>query len=253
MLTTMPNQSVNIYQIFHKPELVNQLDPAFVPFDHCEFTAKNPDESNRWREWLILNDIGYKRAQQDQADVWGFVSYKWQEKTQISGQKFVDFIRNNPDNEVWFMEPHYKPFNPFMNTWVQGDMFHPSISKIPNSFMTLYGHKLDVKKMTLPLCYYNFFAATKKFWDVFLETMNTIIDLSKQSTDLHNALFNFGAGHGNDPTIPHWIFVVERMFPVIMALSGMNHIGLKYHTNDFLVDPKNLVEVVEKLYTINQP
>ena len=112
---------------------------------------------------------------------------------------------------------------------------------------------MNVKKIPLPLCYYNFFVGTKKFWDVFLDHMNHIIKMAATQPDLHRALFEVGAGHGNDPTVPHWIFVVERMFPLIIALSGLNYIGLKYHTNDFLVDPKNCVEVVEKLYTINQP
>jgi hypothetical protein len=243
----MTDKNVKIYQIYYLNEQVSKLDPAFVPYDNSNppYTA---EESNKLREWPILRTHGLERAKKDNADIWGFVSYKWDEKTQIPGQKFVDFIKANPDNDVWFMEPHYKPFNPFMNSWIQGDMFHPGITKIVNSIMTLNNIPLDVRKMTMPLCYYNYFAGTKKFWDIFFNYIDQIISVANNNTGFYKSLFETGAGHGNDPTVPYFIFIVERMFPTVITLSGLKHIGLKYHTNDFLIDPKQLISVVDTLY-----
>jgi hypothetical protein len=243
----MTEKNVNIYQIYYLAEQLSKMDPAFIPYDNSN-PPYSAEESNKLREWPILRTHGLERAQKDNADIWGFVSYKWQEKTQITGQKFVDFIKANPDNDVWFMEPHFKPFNPFMNSWVHGDMFHPNISQIPNSFMAIDNIPVNVRKMTMPLCFYNFFAGTKKFWDLYFSYIDQIIEISKKNPQLHKALFETGAGHGNDSTVPYFIFVVERMFPVVMTLGNLNHIGLKYHTNDFLVNPKQLISVVDELY-----
>ena len=243
----MTDKNVKIYQIYYLQEQLSKLDPAFVPYDNIT-PPYSAEESNRLREWPILRTHGLEQAKKDNADIWGFVSYKWDEKTQIPGQKFVDFIKANPDNDVWFMEPHYKPFNPFMNSWIQGDMFHPGISKIVNQFMTLDNIPIDVRKMTMPLCYYNYFAGTQKFWDTFFNYIDQIIQIANNHPHIYKSIFETGAGHGNDPTVPYFIFIVERMFPTVLALAGLKHIGLKYHTNDFLVAPSQLISVVDKLY-----
>ena len=247
----MQDPKVNIYQIYYLAEQTARLDPAFIPYDNINPPYSAAD-SNKFREWPILRTHGLERAKADGADIWGFVSYKWDEKTRIPGQKFVDFIKANPDNDVWFMEPHYKPFNPFINSWIQGNMFHPGISRIANSFMTLNNIPVDVQKIIMPMCYYNFFAGTQKFWDTFFLYIDQMIAIANNNPNLYKLMFETGAGHGNDNTVPYFIFLVERMFPTAITLSGLKHIGLKYHTDDFLVEPKNLIDVVNKIYTINQ-
>ena len=64
--------------------------------------------------------------------------------------------------------------------------------------------------------------------------MDAIIEASKKSQNLDQILFHTGAGHGNDPTVPYFIFVVERMFPTLLALSNLKSAGLKYKHADFI-------------------
>jgi hypothetical protein len=243
----MNNQNIKIYQIYYLDEQVSRLDPAFTPYNNCN-PPYDKETSNRLREWPIIRTHGLERAVEDKADIWGFVSYKWDEKTLIPGQKFVDFIKNNPDNDVWFMEPNYKPFNPFLNSWVQGDMFHPGISNIANTFFQFNGKEINLKKIPMPLCWYNFFAGTKKFWDTYFSIMDSIIVQCNNNPELKKVVFETGAGHGNDPTVPYFIFIVERMFPTIITLMGLDSAGLKYKNNDFVVEPNNLLDVTSKLY-----
>jgi len=242
--------NVKIYQIYYLKEQLSRLDTAFTPYDNIN-PPYSAEESNKLREWPILRTYGLQRAEQDNADIWGFVSYKWDEKTNIPGQKFVDFIKANPDNDVWFMEPHYKPFSPFMNSWVQGDIFHPDISKMANAFLKANNISVDIAKVPMPLCYYNFFAGTRKFWITFFDFIDNMILFAKNNSDFHKAIFETGANHGNDKTVPYFIFLVERMFPTAITLAGLNYIGLKYHTNDFLIETNHLISVVNKIYTIN--
>jgi hypothetical protein len=228
----MTDKNINIYQIYYLAEQLNRLDEAFVPYDNSKppYTA---EESNRLREWPIIRTYGAERAKRDNSDVWGFVSYKFQEKTNTTGQQFVDFIKNNPDNDVWFMEPEYVN-NPFFNPWTQGDIYHPNVSQIPNALFKRDGQPLDVTKIPMSFCWYNFFAGTSKFWNQYFRTMDAIIEASKKSQNLDQILFHTGAGHGNDPTVPYFIFVVERMFPTLLALSNLKSVGLKYKHADFI-------------------
>ena len=243
-ITTL--SKINIYQIFHKTELKSLLDPDFIPLDHCDYTQNNPEESNKWREWPILKKIGYDLAKADDADIWGFVSYKFNEKTNCSGKDFINFIKNNPDADVWFMEPNYKPFNPFLNPWQQGELYHPGISNIPNFMFQAAGNQINVMEIPMRICWYNFFAGTEKFWKLYFEVIDNMIEVAQQHKGLNDALFNIGASHGNDPTVPYFIFVVERMFPTILALSDLKAAGLSYNHDDFQLAPMFIDHVTNR-------
>lgn len=227
------NEKVNIYQIYYLEQQKAILDPAFIPYDNSN-PPFGQDISNKIREWPIIRRYGLEKAIADNASVWGFVSYKFQEKTNTTGQQFVNFIKNNPDNEVWFMEPVYKPQNPFFNPWIQGDVHHPSISFVMNSIFEFAGSKVDVKQIPMPFCWYNFFAGTKKFWNLYFQIMDEIIQVSKNHSGLNQVMFETGAGHGNDPTVPYFIFIAERMFPTILALTGIKYAGMPYEHADFV-------------------
>jgi hypothetical protein len=187
-----------------------------------------------------------KKAKEDGADIWGFVSYKFQEKTNTSGQQFVDFIRNNPDNDCWYMEPRYVPFNPFLNPWIQGDLMHVGISDIVNKFITIDGHKVDITKIPMPCCWYNFFAGTEKFWNQYFQVMDHLIQICKSNDVLNKIVFEQGAGHGNDPTVPYFIFIVERMFTTITTIMGIKALGMEYRHNDFVVPIKDAVTFINR-------
>ena len=239
---------INIYQIFHQPELAALLDPAFLPFDHCDYTEQNPETSNLLREWPILRDIGYKRAVEDKADVWGFVSYKFQEKTNLIGQQFIDFINDNPDNDVWFMEPRYVPANPFMNPWVQGDMFHPGISSIANHIIKVDGQSIDVRKIPMPLCWYNFFAGTEIFWQKWFSIVDAMLSIADRDPAFKKVLLETGPEHRGETTTPYFIFVIERLFPTLLSVTEIKYAGLHYRHNDFNVPADSIFETINALY-----
>jgi hypothetical protein len=190
--------------------------------------------------------MGLKKAKEDAADIWGFVSYKFHEKTNTSGQEFVDFIRNNPNNDCWYMEPRYSPFNPFLNPWIQGNLMHAGLSEIVNSFIQIEGHKVDITKIPMPCCWYNFFAGTEKFWNQYFHVMDNLIQICKSNPALNKIVFEQGAGHGNDPTVPYFIFVVERMFPTIITLMGIKALGMEYRHNDFVMPVKDAVTFINR-------
>jgi len=225
--------NINIYQIYFKQEQELILDPAFKPYNNIS-PSYGPEISNKLREWPIIREFGYKKAVEDNSNVWGFVSYKFEEKTNTKGIDFVKFIEDNPDNDVWFMEPQYKPRCPFFNPWHQGEIYHKGISQIPNSIFKIAGNDIDVTKIPMRFCWYNFFAGNAKFWKMYFEVIDELVAVCHEQPELKKMLWESGAGHGNDPTVPYFIFVVERMFPTILALSNLKSAGLAYQHADFV-------------------
>jgi hypothetical protein len=202
---------------------VLSLDSAFVPFNNsgCPF-------STQLREWPIIRNSGYKKSIEDKADIWGFVSHSFYMKTQTKGIDFINFIKNNPDNDVWFMEPIHYSTN-YFNPWHQGDQRHPNISYMTNIILNKLGLNVDVNNIQMKFCWCNFFAGTKEFWDIYFNIIDSIYDISKNDEYLNKMLFYTGANHGIDPNVPYFIFIVERMFPTILALTkDLKSIGFKY-------------------------
>ena len=113
--------STSIFQIYFKEELKEHLDPDFVPMDNTD----NPNpELREWDKWNREHDNIKKQG----LDYWGFVSWKFQEKTGLSGRQVLDFIEANPGRDVYLFNPCILNEAVFANSWEQGDMYHPNIS-----------------------------------------------------------------------------------------------------------------------------
>lgn len=222
----MIDKNLKVYQIYHNESLLGHLDPAFIPYSHCDFTRENPELSWKMREWPVIKDFGYKRAMEDKADIWGFVSYKFNMKTGTNGKDFIDFIKNNPDNHVWFMEAYY-PNNNYFNPWTQGDMYHQNISDVANYAFRKLGFDIDVRRMQMPFCWYNFFVGTKEFWDTFFNIIEQIENHSKTDEYLNDYLFQKQASP-NYAGIPYFIFFVERLISLIFVVTNLKSSGFKY-------------------------
>jgi hypothetical protein len=218
----------NVYQIFYLDEQLPLLDPAFVPWDN----RNNPLPA--LREWPMIREQGPARAAAEGADAWGFVSYKFKAKTNTEPQAFIDFIRANPHNDVWFMEPQPRPAWPWPNCWAQGDVYHQGITQLGNEILRRGGLNVNLSTIKMPWCFYNFYVGRPSFWKIYFDTIDELIRIAKSDPRLDQAVFEVGAGHGNDPTVPYFIFLVERMFPTILALNGkLRAKGMPYGHVDF--------------------
>lgn len=216
--------NIKIYQIYFLEEHLQKLDSAFVPYDNSFGSPLN----TQLREWPIIRETGLEKALQDNANVWGFVSHKFQEKTNTTGTEFIDFIKNNPDKDVWFMEPINYCTNHF-NPWHHGDECHTNISKITNDVFNRMGINIDVKSIKMPFCWFNYFAGTEKFWSIYFSVMDEFIKVSMEDEELNKLVFHTSAQYGPDPNVPYFIFIVERMFSTIISChDDIKAIGYRY-------------------------
>ena len=112
---------ITIYQNYITEEDRQMLDPSFVPFDW----RHNP--TPELYEIAIFFDF-FKSGRYKETDYVGVVSKKFFDKTKISGAKFIEFIRNNPGKDVYFINPFPQHAYFSFNVWQIGEIYHKGIS-----------------------------------------------------------------------------------------------------------------------------
>jgi len=225
--------STSIFQIYFKEELKEHLDPDFVPMDNTD----NPNpELREWDKWNREHDNIKKQG----LDYWGFVSWKFQEKTGLSGRQVLDFIEANPGRDVYLFNPCILNEAVFANSWEQGDMYHPNISDIGNNFLHKIGYKdASVKETVLDrnkTVFANYIVGSSKFWENFMEFSRKLF--SEADLDQKFKEDVFGAGKSNyahDASLPNFTFLIERLIPTYLELESIDSLGYTY-THDTVPD-----------------
>lgn len=223
---------IKIFQIYFREDQISHLEPNFTPY-------YNTSTDVSLREWPIVKSgprLVEEDLKQNPNTVWGFVSWKWRQKTDLPGQIFIDHINNNPDNDTWFMEPNYtRPV--YFNPWTQGDLCHQNISGIAQEVFKEMGWNVpNLKTLEIPFCWYNYYAGNNYFWQKYFIMMEKFIETAKSHLDLEKAVFKDSAQYGLDATLPYFIFLVERLYPTLITIDPtIRHCGLKYNHPAFIV------------------
>lgn len=218
--------NTKIFQIYYKPELIAHCDPDFVPLDN---TANPRPELREWDVWnrnhedILAQDLDY----------WGYVSWKFKEKTNLTGRQALDWITANPGHDVYLFNPCIINEACFANSWEQGDIHHPNISTIGNKFLTKLGYNdIDVKSMILDrnsTVFANFVIGNKKFWTEFMAFSRKLFTEADKDSIFKDEVFGAGrSNYAHDRTLPNFTFLIERLIPTFLELEGFGSLGYKY-------------------------
>lgn len=223
------SQNMKIYQLFYKEEQREHLDPLFVPYENI----LNPKPE--LREWYIW-DKEYENCKAEGLDLWGFVSWKFKEKTGLGGSHFINFINENPGYDVYFINPCLINEAVFLNSWEQGDLYHPGISEIGNTFLKKLGHDdISVKEIVLDrncTMYANYIVANEKFWTSFMTFSKSLFTEAEKDPEFHKQVFGEGlSNYTPDPSLPMFTFLIERLIPIFIELSTFKSIPFGYTPN----------------------
>jgi len=221
--------NTEIYQIYFRPDLVQHLDPAFTPLDN---TANPRPYLREWDVW----DREHERILAMNLDQWGYVSWKFKEKMGISGDQALAFINNNPGHDVYLFNPCIANEALFANSWEQGDIHHPNISVIANSFLEKLGYdESDVKNVLLDrnkTVFANYVVGNRKFWIDFMEFSRKLFTEAEKDPVFHHQVFGAGlSNYAHDSSLPNFTFLIERLIPTFLELEDINSIGYS-HTDD---------------------
>ena len=220
--------NLKVFQIYYLREQLTGLDPAFVPLDN---TSNERSELREWYVWdkhLTKNPVG-------DDELVGFCSQKFKEKTGVDGKDFVKWIEDNPDNDVWIINPCILNEAMFSSGWEQGDMYHPGISEIGNTFLKKIGWgDPDVKSSLLDrtvTTYANYVVGNARFWNQFMTFSRKLFSEAEEDPVFKDQVF--GPGHSNygpDPSLPMFTFLIERLLPTFLDNSDLRvaHCDLPY-------------------------
>lgn len=223
--------NTKIFQIYYKSELIEHLDPAFTPLDNTD--NLRPE----LREWYLW-DKHHESVLAEGLDYWGFVSWKFKEKINLTGQQALNFINDNPGYDVYLFNPCIVNEAVFANSWEQGDLHHPNISGIGNEFLKKLGYTdVNVSSMLLDrntTVFANYMVGSRNFWTKFMDFSRRIFTEADKDPVFYQQVFGAGlSNYAYDKSLPNFTFLIERLVPTFIELEEIKAIGFK-HTEETL-------------------
>ncbi|MEI7780480.1 MAG: hypothetical protein WCJ18_00970 [Planctomycetota bacterium] len=200
-----------IHQIYYDPPQRELLDPAFLPYSNVS------NERPEWREYHIFRKE-YLAGSCDQG-ITGFVSWKFGQKTGISGAQFRDWIERLPGYDVYFVNPF--PLPQFRNVWCHGDLCHPGITEISQMLFHRVGLRTDLASLRMDrrhTAYCNYWAATPQFWDRYMAFCEPLHDLIEHRLEpaVRARLMQRADAVTEAPYIP---YIFERLFSTLICID----------------------------------
>ena len=130
-----------IYQIYYNEETRKKILPGFIPLDNTK--NLRPD----WFEfWVILN---FLRNNTLENDTWyGFLSPKFQQKTGFNSAFVLDVIERYGDlANVALFSQGWDHIAYFINSFEQGEVFHPGLMRLSQDFIDKVGLEVNLKTL----------------------------------------------------------------------------------------------------------
>jgi len=202
------------YADWHRP----LLDPAFAPFDNHGV----PDEL---LEFAVFENLaGSDRV--DGAQLWGALSWRFAEKTGMSGAELVTAIEAAPGHDVYYCNPFPDIEALYHNLWVQGETVHKDFLALVRPLLAAAGVNPEETMLVEPSVGFsvaNYFIGSPAFWAAYLPFVRRILaavdrDLpTSVQAMLHSTAGDARGIHGGATYLP---FIVERLFPLFMRTDG---------------------------------
>lgn len=204
---------VKLFQICYTEETRQSIPTGFVELDNL--ANERPD----WREFWPMRNYLMNHALEDDV-FYGFFSPRFTYKTGLDMEKIREFVRQHgADNDVLIFSPFWDLNSLFLNSFEQGDFFHPGLMACSQQFLQSAGQDLRLSEAVMHgdnTVFCNYFIAKKKFWLHWLELGEKLYQSAEaEGTPLSRAL-NQNTIYSHD-LLPQKIFVQERLVNMLLA------------------------------------
>ncbi len=204
---------VRIFQIFYDFAQQKYLDDAFVPYTNLENPRPDLCEYHIFRSEFFQGNCN--------AGLTGFVSWKFFEKTGLTGKQFKEWIAKNPGYDVYFINP-YPMQKRRLNVWRQGNRRHPNISKIAQSLFSRCGRDVDLLSLSMAeehVAFCNYWVGTPSFWKKYINFCEPICEIIEKeiSKDSSSILLEQADEKSHLCYIP---YILERLFSTLLTLDS---------------------------------
>lgn len=223
---------MKIHQIYYSSETKEQCDEAFIPYDNSQ--SKEPE----WREYAVFREHYLNNAHK-KTKYCGILSWKFNQKTNISGKEFLTFIENNPGYDVYFINPWPDLADVFNNVWQQGEIWHHGLIMKTQKIFDRLGYNIDlsaVRNDERDTLYCNYWVGNADFWERYMEfTLPVYNELKYRLTSSEYHQFHKTDQQASGASVIPYI--MERMFstllwrdPSIKALGYQYPLSYKYES-----------------------
>lgn len=206
-----------IYQVFYDENQKQFLNTEFTPFDNT--SNKKP---NLLEYYIFL--IGYKQSISENLSHWGFFSWKWEKKCKIKPQQFIDFIEENPNQDVYIINwaPYIESIS--KNIWDHGEQYHPGLTYIFNKIFKKMRFNDDYMSDNLIMdkktfCFSSYFVASKRFWKDYLTFLKQVKSTIDNDIELKRLVYK-KTSHNDQESYSFFPFLIERLFSTFLVMYG---------------------------------
>jgi hypothetical protein len=208
------NADIRIFQIHYAPEQRAQLDERFEPFD-------NSGHADPFLEFDVIRRL-QQRPNLANSSLWGAVSWKFGQKTGLTGEALHTYIQAHPGFDVYYCNPYPEKEALYQNLWLQGETAHPGFFELAQQVFSKAGlpaqscsHMVHSDLFSAA----NYIVATPAFWATYIPFVNAIMAtaLAPEHEPLGQRLRCSSADarglHAGASYIP---FMVERLLTVFL-------------------------------------
>lgn len=210
-------KAVEIFQIHFQGDQLHALDPAFIAYD-------NSDVYDERLEFGVFETLAL-RPELQKYQAWGAVSWRFGEKSGLTGKEFIQTVQAHPDVNLFYM--NVAPVNEalFDSGWMQGEVSHPGLLELAEAVYSASGHdpqRVSQLESGWQFSTANYFVGTPLFWKLYLPFVRSILQVAEHHLPhhlkqrLHSNADPKGLHHG----ATHMPFVVERLLPLFLSTVG---------------------------------
>lgn len=212
-MSSVKQPTINIHQIYFDPAQKPGLDPAFIPYDNC----LNPHPE--LREYYVFKEA-WSQGMMRHSDYTGLFSWKFYQKTALTGDLFKQFVFENPGYDVYHINPMSHDLL-HRNVWTQGERWHPGIIELATKIMHGLGYDVDLAHMRMggrTMAYCNYWVGSQRFWDSYMQFLNSVFDYINTKLSKEDKAFLSSRA---DPIIEvgYFPFIIERLFSTYLVMQ----------------------------------
>jgi hypothetical protein len=207
---------MKLFQSFLDERQRSFVSPKATPYSAQNNTGKDQ------REYELLKQIWFEESKASD-DSWGLISWKFQHKSLISVDEFIDFSTEKLKSgfDCAFINPMIGNEALYYNVWEQGiDGGHTGLDKIFTFLSKSIGPQVTgpMGLDNFALC--NYFVATPRFWNAYFNFVDGAVSLLETEVLRRSEVgvaFSSNANYGRDPLVTMRPFVIERLFSSFLA------------------------------------
>jgi hypothetical protein len=206
------------YGMYEPLYLPNQQlsSDKFLPF------VIQDNRSSAWREFKILVDM-YRNGIFRKHLATGVFSPKFALKSKITPEKFIEFVEEKPNCDVWFVNPFPQLAYWSFNVWMQGEHAHPGLQQAAQSLLDVCEIGWQLNKVPRQgsgvLSYCNFWVGSQRFWEAYVgQVLLPIAEFLEQKPE-HPVSHAVMVDTTHTDPAPFLPFIVERLLSTYISFN----------------------------------